>query len=159
MINFIYKKTSDPMEQSQPTLGYSRKKKHTGGLRANLFWTPPWNFSLFLLYLWKFQILNLPVWFFSGIAHLPYPASFVTMLAHFHKMPIQVGQAVKGDMLFLTCTHLGISLKKINIAAVNISKGDQSFVQIASTLLQNNFVFLQFFIPWEFNNQTIKSRR
>ena len=32
------------------------------------------------------------------------------MLAHFHKMPIQVGQAVKGDMLlFQACTHLGIS--------------------------------------------------
>ena len=158
MINFIYKKTFDNMEQSQPTLGYSRKKNKQEGW-GQTFFEPPWSFSFFLLYPWKFQILNLPVWFFSGIAHLPYPASFVTLLAHFHKMPIQVGQAVKGDMLFLTCTHLGISLKKINIAAVNISKGDQSFVQIASTLRQNNFVFLQFFIPWEFNNQTIKSRR
>ena len=107
MINFIYKKTSDHMEQSQPTLGYSRKKTKRGV--KDIPFLNPLEFFIFLLYPWQFQILNLPGWFFSGIAHLPYPGSLVSMLAHFHKMPIQVGQAVKGDVLFLTCTHLGIS--------------------------------------------------
>ena len=61
--------------------------------------------------------------------HSPYPANLVSMLGHVHKMPVQVGKAIKRDMLFLTCTHLGISQKKkINIAAVNMSKVGQSFV-------------------------------
>ena len=56
MINFIYKKISDRMQQSQPA--------------------------------------------FTTNLHSPSPASLVSMLAYFHKMPILVGQAVKGDMLF-----------------------------------------------------------
>ena len=60
------------------------------------------------------------------MTHSPSPGSMVSMLAHFHKIPIQMGHAVKRDMLFLANTHLGIShTKKINVAAVNI---DQSFV-------------------------------
>ena len=90
----------------------------------------PWKFQiLFLWYPWKFHILNPPIWLFTGIAHSPYPANLVSMLPHFHKMQIQVDQAVKEDMLFLACTHLRISQEtKINTAAVNISKLDQSFV-------------------------------
>ena len=44
--------------------------------------------------------------------HSPYPANLVNMLGHVHKMPVQVGQTIKRYMLFLTCTHLGISQKK-----------------------------------------------
>ena len=45
--------------------------------------------------------------------HSPSPASSVSMLAHFHEMPIQVGKPVKGGrMLFQACTYLGISQKK-----------------------------------------------
>ena len=31
------------------------KKKQTGRVEDILFWNPPWNFSFFLLYPWKFQ--------------------------------------------------------------------------------------------------------
>ena len=43
----------------------------------------------------------------------PSSASLVSMLAHFHEMPIQVGKPVKGGrMLFQPCTYLGVSQKK-----------------------------------------------
>ena len=51
------------------------------------------------------------------------PASSLSMLTHFHKMPIQVGQPVEGErMLFWACTYRNIAEKKINMAAVNMLK-------------------------------------
>ena len=54
--------------------------------------------------------------------HSPSQASSVSMLVHFHKTTIQMGQPIKKDrMLFWAGTYLGISQKKINMAAVNMS--------------------------------------
>ena len=54
------------------------------------------------------------------------PSQVVSMIAHFHKMPMQEDQPIKGDrMLFLAFTYLGILQKKIiNMEAVNMSKSE-----------------------------------
>ena len=50
---------------------------------STYFLNDPWNFhSLYFQYSWKFHVVNLPVWIFSGISHLPWLASDRTV-AHF----------------------------------------------------------------------------
>ena len=69
MINFIYKNISDRVQQSQPALGYSRKKKQEGWGHT-FFWKTPGIFLSFLtlpleisektkLHPWKFHKIML----------------------------------------------------------------------------------------------------
>ena len=65
--------------------------------------------------------------------HSPSQASSVSMLIHFHKMPIQLAQSIKGDrILFQACTYLGISWKKVNMVAVNMSNLKEPIICVKS---------------------------
>ena len=59
-----------------------------------------------------YRVENIFQNFYDSWSKLGEYGSLVSMLAHFHKMLIQVNQTLKGDMLFQACTQLGISQKK-----------------------------------------------
>ena len=62
--------------------------------------------------------------------HTPSSASLVSIIAHFHQMPIPGGPGCQREHVVVLDLHIFRNFleNKINIAAVNISKKDQSFV-------------------------------
>ena len=84
--------------------------------------------------------------------HSQSPASSISLLAHFQVMSSEVGQPVLGLHIFRNLAE-----EKVNMAPKNTSKSGPIFC-VNSMLTQNDSVLLQFFIPWEFNNQTIRRK-
>ena len=66
----------------------------------------------------------------SASLDTPSPASLLIIIAHSNKMPIPGGPACQRGHVVVLNLHIFRNFleKKINIAAVNISKMDQSFV-------------------------------
>ena len=74
--------------------------------------------------------------------HLKSQASSVSLLAHFHKILVEVDQPVLDLHRFRNLTE-----EKINMASVNMSKGGPIICVNISMLRQNDSLFLQLFIP------------